>query len=180
MRPSFSVLAAAVLSLSGPACAAAQQAPAPCPAPVAPAGELAPWAQARAMPAAHTAAELPQATLAIGQAARLALAPAAETAYVLPPERAAPPATFGGMVRFSVAQPGTYRVALGTAAWIDVVTGGGTVAGGGAVPSSAHGHGPACTGIRKIVDFALQPGDYTIQLSGSAAPEATLLVAAKP
>lgn len=174
MRPSFSVLAAAVLSLSGPACAAAQQAPAPCPAPVAPAGELAPWAQAMAMPAAHTAAELPQATLAIGQAARLALAPAAETAYVLPPERAAPRATFGGMVRFSVAQPGTYRVALGTAAWIDVVTGGGTVA------SSAHGHGPACTGIRKIVDFALQPGDYTIQLSGSAAPEATLLVAAKP
>ncbi len=174
MRPSFSVLAAAVLSLSGPACAAAQQAPAPCPAPVAPAGELAPWAQARAMPAAHTAAELPQATLAIGQAARLALAPAAETAYVLPPERAAPPATFGGMVRFSVAQPGTYRVALGTAAWIDVV------AGGEAGASSAHGHGPACTGIRKIVDFALQPGDYTIQLSGSAAPEATLLVAAKP
>lgn len=174
MRPSFSVLAAALLSLSGPACAAAQPAATPCPAPVAPTGELAPWAQATAMPAARTAADLPQATLTIGQAARLALVPAAETAYLLPPERAAQPTTFGGMVRFSVAQPGTYRVALGTAAWIDVI------ADGKAVSSSAHGHGPACTGIRKIVDFALQPGTYTIQLSGSTEPQATLLVAAKP
>ena len=39
-----------------------------------------------------------------------------------------------------------------------------------------HGHGPDCTGIRKIVSYTLQPGDYILQLVGSGTPEMTALV----
>ena len=65
----------------------------------------------------------------------------------------------------------SYRVALGGKAWIDVVRG------GAAVASVAHGHGPACTGVTKMVEFILAPGTYTVQLSGSEADSLALLVA---
>ncbi|HEX8555674.1 MAG TPA: homogentisate 1,2-dioxygenase, partial [Sphingomonas sp.] len=74
-------------------------------------------------------------------------------------------------VTFRVASAGTYRVALDSAMWIDVV------AGTAAIASTTHGHGPACSGVRKMVDFALRPGRYVIQLSGSAKPQAVVMVA---
>jgi hypothetical protein len=86
---------------------------------------------------------------------------------------AAPKATAdanGGTLAIAVAKPGTYRVALGGSAWVDLVQDGKPVA------SKAHGHGPRCSGIRKIVDFALEPGNYTIQLSGSADDTVALMV----
>jgi hypothetical protein len=46
---------------------------------------------------------------------------------------------------------------------------------GAGVISSAHGHGPDCTGIRKMVDFALTPGRYTVQISANAAPQITVM-----
>ncbi len=62
----------------------------------------------------------------------------------------------------------------GWGAWIDVVRD------GKPLESIAHGHGPACSGIRKIVDFALQPGRYLVSIDGNEAPEVSILVAAKP
>jgi hypothetical protein len=41
----------------------------------------------------------------------------------------------------------------------------------------AHGHAPPCSGVRKMVDFDLSTGSYTVQLSGAAKPVATLLIA---
>lgn len=69
-----------------------------------------------------------------------------------------------------IAEAGTYGVALDQGAWIDVGRD------GEALRSTAHGHGPACSTIRKIVDFALQPGRYTITLSRTQAVSVRLLV----
>ena len=70
-------------------------------------------------------------------------------------------------------RPGTYRVALGAGAWVDMLRD------GKAIASTAHGHGPACSGIRKIVDFPLTPGSYVLQLAGSPDANIPVLVAMK-
>ncbi len=44
------------------------------------------------------------------------------------------------------------------------------------VRSTAHGHGPDCTGIGKMVDFPLQPGDYLVQFSESLTPASEIMV----
>ena len=90
--------------------------------------------------------------------------------YPLAPDHPGAAGTFGGLFAFSVTEAGVYRVALGAGAWIDVAKD------GGAVRSSAHGHGPDCTGIRKFVDFPLQPGRYILQVSGAPAAELALMV----
>jgi len=77
----------------------------------------------------------------------------------------------GGTLTLTIATPGTYRLALGGKAWVDLIRD------GAALTSTAHRHGPKCSGIRKMVDFALDPGRYTIQLSGSEATSVALLVA---
>jgi hypothetical protein len=70
-----------------------------------------------------------------------------------------------------ITEAGTYGVALDQAAWIDVAP-----TGAAALHPNGHGHGPACSSIRKIVDFQLQPGRYTITLSRTQAPNVRLLV----
>lgn len=87
------------------------------------------------------------------------------------PAKAPAPGTLGGLVQFEVRRAGTYRVGLGTAAWIEVIRGGTRLA------SVAHGHGPMCTGIRKIVDFRLTPGRYWLQLSGTTDASVPVLIA---
>jgi hypothetical protein len=39
--------------------------------------------------------------------------------------------------------------------------------------------GAPCSGIRKIVDFALQPGTYIVQLSGAKTAQTRILIATK-
>ncbi len=65
-------------------------------------------------------------------------------------------------------------MALGSGAWIDILKG------GKAVASTAHGHGPDCTGIRKMVDFPLTPGRYTLQIAANGEAALPLLVARLP
>lgn len=105
----------------------------------------------------------------LGQAVRpvLALDPALSPAPAKPPAKG----TYGGSVWFEVKTAGTYRVSLGAPAWIDVLRGGKSVA------STAHGHGEPCSPIVKRVDFALTPGRYALQLSGSKAPAVIFMVA---
>jgi hypothetical protein len=69
-----------------------------------------------------------------------------------------------------IAEAGTYGVAVDRGAWIEVARDGATLT------SNGHGHGPACSTIRKIVDFQLLPGRYTITLSRTQAPTVRLLV----
>lgn len=110
------------------------------------------------------------AMLAVGQAGTVALRPSAEMHYAVAPEKPGAAASHGGILTFDVAHAGTYRIGLSAGAWIDVVRD------GAAIASVAHGHGPACSGIRKIVDFPLQPGRYTLQIAGSAEPAVTAMV----
>lgn len=160
-------------AIAGPL-AAQDMAPATCVAPVAPIGALAPWSAPVQMAAAAREGQGAQARLAIGQAARLALLPTPQVRYPLRPEKPGGSVSYGGLVRIDVAEAGTYRVALGSAAWIDLVRA------GKALTSTAHGHGPDCTGVRKMVDFALPPGRYTLQIAANGAPQTTVLVARLP
>lgn len=152
----------------------AMAAPAPaCPAVPAPLPALyAGWATMAPLVAGSDAAGAPM--LAIGGAARLALADAAAVRFAVAPGHVPAPGSRGGMVALTIAAAGRYRVAIGAGAWIDVV-GNGT-----ALRSAAHSQGPACTAVKKLVDFDLQPGRYLLQLSGNAAPTLGVMVAKLP
>lgn len=76
----------------------------------------------------------------------------------------------GQAVTLRIAEAGTYGVALGIGAWIDVARD------GRSLDSVGHGHGPACSTIRKIVDFRLEPGTYTVTLSRTTEPAARIFV----
>ena len=152
----------------------AQEQPPVCAAPLAQTGELAAWARPGDRVAATDAAGLSAAMLAIGEAARVKLLPTPAVRYPLRPEKPGGSVSFGGLVGLHVTTPGTYRIALGSGAWIDLV------AGGKAVVSTAHGHGPDCSGIRKMVDFPLETGDYTLQIGANGADSITVLAVKRP
>ena len=153
----------------------AGQTPAPaCSTPGALPPELAGWASPRPLTAATTGKELGLATLPLGAAVRTSLAPTPRVAFVVTPEHQPAADTRSGLFVITVIESGTYRIALGAPAWIDVLADGKPVA------SIAHGHGPACTGVRKLVDFSLRPGRYVLQVSGTTEAALTLMVARHP
>lgn len=139
MRP-FHLLAFAMIALSAPV--AAQNGCEPIPA------EWAGWS---------TGAPL-SGDLRAGGRNEMALAPVGSVKLAAAPVK--PPVTglYAGTAAFDVAKAGRVRIALDQGAWIDVVKD------GAIVKSVAHGHGPKCSGIRKIVDFDLMPGRYTVQI----------------
>lgn len=129
--------------------------------------DLAGWSRTGEAGASADAASAPQ----LGATrTRLALLPTGDVRFAAAPER---PATQGysGLASFEVAKEGRVRIALDKGAWIDVARD------GKVIRSVAHGHGPACSGIRKIVDFDLQPGRYLLQIVGAPAAEISALVA---
>jgi hypothetical protein len=154
---------------------AQEAAPPPaCAAPVAPTGELAPWTTPFQLKAAETETSTSRARLPIGQAASLTLLRTPDVRYPLRPEKPGGSVSYGGLVLLDVHEAGTYRVALDSAAWIDLVRD------EQAVKSTAHGHGPNCTGIRKMVDYPLTPGPYHLQISANGQPQMTVLLARLP
>lgn len=80
------------------------------------------------------------------------------------------------MIAFRIAKAGTYGIALDQPGWIDVLPG---AEGGAALPSVAHGHGPDCSTIRKIVRFELAPGTYRVFASGLARAKAKVMLVAR-
>lgn len=94
--------------------------------------------------------------------------------YSLRPEKPGGSASHGGLLGVDIARAGTYRVALSSGAWIDMVKQ------GKAETSVAHGHGPECTGARKMGDFTLTPGSHTLQLGANGDAQITVLVARLP
>ncbi|WP_404336818.1 hypothetical protein AB2M62_00315 [Sphingomonas sp. MMS12-HWE2-04] len=76
-------------------------------------------------------------------------------------------------IAFHVAAAGTYGIALDQPGWIDVTPG---ARGGTPLKSVAHGHGPDCASIRKIVRFELVPGDYRLAVTGLAQPKAKVML----
>jgi hypothetical protein len=77
-------------------------------------------------------------------------------------------------VSFTVASAGTYGIALDQGGWIDVAP----AAGGAPLASASHGHGPACSSIRKIVRFQLTPGNWRLALTGLAGAQARVMLIA--
>lgn len=127
------------------------------------------WSARTALEAGSGTRDAP--VLVIGRAAELRLVPLDRLAAAAPPARTADAGTTAGMALFQVARAGTYRIALGGPAWIEVVRAGRTL------PAAAHGHGPACTGIRKMVDYRLAPGRYILQLTGAQATTLPVMIA---
>lgn len=109
-----------------------------------------------------------------GKAVTLALLPTPKVAYPLRPAKPGGSVSFGGLASFTVTQAGIWRIALGSGAWIDVVKD------GKAMTSIAHGHGPDCSGIRKMVDYRLTPGRYMLQVAANGTDSLPLLVTRLP
>ena len=63
-------------------------------------------------------------------------------------------------IGFRIDKAGNYGIALDQAGWIDVSA----VGASAPLKSVAHGHGPDCSSIRKVVRFALEPGAYRLDL----------------
>lgn len=169
------VLGALAVAFVAVGSAGAQEAAQPaCTAPVAPTGELAPWTTPFPLQAAGSEAGISSASLPVGRAARLTLLRTPEVRYPLRPEKPGGSVSHGGLVRIDVREAGTYRVALDSAAWIDLVRD------QQALRSTAHGHGPHCTGVRKMVDYSLTPGPYILQISANGQPQMTVLLARLP
>jgi hypothetical protein len=146
--------------------------PETCTAKAAPPAGMEAWSQPRPLPAALSEADLPKAAIKPGQAVAARFVPVAQVKYRVPPEKADGPATYGGLYRLTVAEAGTYRVASSAAPWMDVFGPGST-----APTKTAHfGHGPACTGIGKMVEFPLQPGEYLLQFSESLTADPEIMV----
>ena len=143
--------------------------PTVCPVtPVIPA-ELAGWSKRTPIAAGRTAATAT--AIIVGQGAQATFSPAAA---VTPPAPTAKPVatnSSAGLLAFTAPAAGRYRVALGAAAWVEVV------AGGKALTAVAHGHGPACSPVRKMVDFDLPAERYLLQLSGSPTSTLGIMVA---
>lgn len=177
MRPTVLLLALPLVIAAAPPTPMPmpQVSPAPCPTPAAPLpASLAAWKTGPSLAAATDARSLAAAKLAIGTRVEAMLAATGTVRFVRTSARSGDPTSKGGMLRLAVAKAGTYRVALGAAAWIDMVKRGTTLT------SVAHDHGPACSGVRKMVDFALMPGAYVLQIEGSKDAVAPVLVTRLP
>lgn len=145
-----------------------------CSAPVELPTELQSWRSPAALKAGVDRKTAVKAALTAGQAVTLALSPTPKIAYPVRPAKPGGSVSFGGLASFTVAQAGTWRVALGTGAWVDVVKD------GAAATSIAHGHGPDCSGVRKMVDYSLEPGVYTLQIAANGEDKLTVLVTPLP
>lgn len=88
----------------------------------------------------------------------MALHPIANVKYWVTPGKPVEEGKRGGMNNIIVKKVGRLKIALNDGAWIDLVRD------GAIVPSVAHGHGPDCSGIRKIVEFDVTPGTYIVQI----------------
>ena len=134
--------------------------------------ELAAWTHPVPLVAATGQVELRKAKLAVGQAV-LALMQATPTVtYSARPADPGGKVSKGGLFQLAIKHAGIYRVAISDHSWIDVVSHGKPVL------SSRHGAGPACSGIRKMVDYPLKAGTYTLQLSAGDQDKLGILVVA--
>jgi len=170
------LIALSLLAMALPVMAQTGQRPQPaCPAtPAALPKDLASWRSPIQTGAATDADGAAATGLVMGQAIDLDLFPTPQVKYAVLPERPGAPASHGGLAMFQIDEAGVYRIAIDNAAWLDVVSD------GKALASVRHGHGPDCSGIRKMVDFKLEPGIYVLQMAGSSGPTLRVLLMRAP
>lgn len=128
------------------------------------------WANPETVAAAATPATQPE--ILLGHAYTAPLKPGASVDFAAPVKKLKE-GTFGGLFMLTIEKAGVYTIGLDQPAWVDVVRD------GKVINSSGHGHGPACTTIRKMVDFKLDPGHYTVQLSNAPKDTAVIAVVTK-
>jgi hypothetical protein len=141
-----------------------------CDVAVQPPPPLAGWNSKADITAATKEDGLSVATLSIDQAAAVTLHGTREVSYVMQPDKPGGSVAHGGLLAVVIDKAGTYQVSLSSGAWIDLVRDGKSII------SSAHAPGPACTGIRKTVQFPLTPGRYVLQISANADPTIAVMV----
>jgi hypothetical protein len=108
-----------------------------------------------------------------GKAVVVHLAPVDNVHFQQPPQRPPAPDSTAAMLKLPSPQAGVYTVSLSAGAWIDVIQGG--------VQQKPLGFSGArdCPNIHKTLKFRLSAEDVTIQISGFAAPEISLVVMPK-
>ncbi|MEZ4586401.1 MAG: hypothetical protein R2909_08390 [Gemmatimonadales bacterium] len=173
MRHAFPLAALAALLLASDLGAQTDRGrEADCPTRTAP-SDLAGWADRTPLTAAATERGLDGAVIALGRAVDATLHPTAAVEYAVAPERPAENG-HGGLFAFDVATAGRYGVAVGSAAWVDVIEDGRLLG------SAGHARGAACSEVHKTVIFALRAGRHLLQVSGNDGPATILLIRSVP
>jgi hypothetical protein len=103
----------------------------------------------------------PGVSLAVGEAAYMALVPVDTVGFTVPPERAPAAGTFGATASVAVPPDGELQISLSGEAWVDVIQD------DHAMKSVGYSAVKTCAGIRKSIRFKLSAGPATIQLSGA-------------
>lgn len=132
------------------------------------------WKGTAPITTATGAEHLAHASLTLGKGYQATLLNTPKVAMPVQPEKPGGSVAHAGLFAFTVETEGLYTVALGTAAWIDVLED------GKSLEPKSFGHGPKCTSIRKMVVFPLKPGVHTLQVSANADPLLKLMVAKQP
>jgi hypothetical protein len=114
------------------------------------------------------------AELALGKGYQAGLKAKADVAFAVEPEKPGGSVSHSGVFAFNIEIAGDYAVALGSAAWIDVVED------GKALEPKSFGHGPQCTTIRKLMVYTLKPGRHLLQIAGNGEATTKVLVARQP
>lgn len=109
-------------------------------------------------------------SLILGKPVTASLTPADHVQFAAPPAKGAAEG-YGGIFTVALKQPARVGIALSGPAWVDAIDG------TAALASIDHGHGPDCSGIRKIVWFDLAAGRHIIQIAGSKTQDIRIMAA---
>jgi len=123
--------------------------------------EWAGWATPKAAPA--------DGALMPGKAYIVTLSPMADVPITAFDGKELPEGSRGAVFNLVIRQAGTYRVTVGDPMWIDLI------GPEGVVESTAHAHGPDCSGLGKMVDFPLKQGAYRLELSAAEVPTSAVM-----
>lgn len=132
--------------------------------------ELSAWKSLSYVNAAKNPDELNDAVLTPNHASLVGLYTTPKVKYSFRPANEGGSVSYGGMFQITIKESGTYRVALANASWIDLIKD------AKAAVSIAHNGGPDNSGIRKMVDYNLEAGTYTLQLSAGADSTSAVLI----
>jgi hypothetical protein len=132
--------------------------------------ELSAWKSLAYVGSAKNAQELTDATLTLNSSSLVGLLPTPKVQYVARPINEGGSVSYGGMFQITLKERGLYRVVLANASWIEMIKD------GKSAHSVAHAQGSENSGIRKMVDYNLDEGTYTLQLSAGADTKSAILV----
>lgn len=132
--------------------------------------ELKAWNSLSYIGSAKNAEELIDAPLKLNFPSLIGLLPTPKIQYIVRPVNEGGTVSYGGLFQITIKESGLYRIMLANASWIDVIKD------AKGIQSVAHSHGPEHSGIRKMVDYTLEAGTYTIQLSAGADTTSAILI----